>query len=612
MCGIAGIYSNSSLNKSEHEIVKTMLSEMRHRGPDGMGLWSDNNVALGHALLAIIGVGSGKQPMSNEDNSIWVTFNGEIYNYKQLKTSLKKKGHIFKTHTDTEVLVHLYEEYAEDLVHHLNGMFAFAIWDSKNKKLVLARDRLGVKPLFISKYKDGFIFGSELKALKASGVDIGDVDPLAIFNYLRFKHVGSNRSIYNKVFKVPPGNIISIKDKKFRIKQYWAPVPKNDAYISKERVRDLIIDATNIRLRSDVPLSISLSGGLDSSIVLYEAVQSCGYNGEAFSIKYPGMIEDESSIAKNFANEMGIKHNIISFDHLDTNLIPKLVDIMDEPFGDYSAYPSYMLFKEQSKFSTVVLTGDGGDEAFGGYSRYLRSMNYKNYLFFMNHIKKLIPNFINTFLPRKLNIIQEMQSINQADFYREILAINSKKEIYNMCNDSFIDNLDHCFKSECLDSNSQFKNIPNVESLIDYLEYLPGDVLAKVDLTSMHSSIEARSPLLDYRIAEFGISMSPTRRIKKNVTKAPLREIYQNLLPEYIINGKKRGFTVPISYWQTPEFNNYAKQVLLDNSIICSMVIKREKLEQYFKNSSNENSINPRHIWNFVMLENWFQNNKMH
>ena len=606
MCGIAGIYNSSNSDNSQIDLVKEMLQKMKHRGPDGDGIWSDKKVVLGHALLAIIGVGTGQQPLSNTRGSVWVTFNGEIYNHKELRTSLEKKGHIFRTKTDTEVLVYLYEEYGTDLVHHLNGMFSFAIWDAAKEKLMLARDRLGVKPLFLARSGNKIFFASELKALKATGVDLGDIDPQAIMNYLRFKHVGAKRSIYKNVIKLPPSHIAVIHKNELKLEQYWTPRPTYSKNISNDSIRSLIRDATRIRLESEVPLSISLSGGLDSSIVLYEAVMGADYKGETFSVRYPGMPEDESSIAALFAKDMGVNHNIIDFIGLDFDFLPKLVEIMDEPFGDYSAYPSFMLFKEQSKFSTVVLTGDGGDEAFGGYLRYSRSSKYRKFLPFITLYNKLFPSALNKYMPRKLSFLKE-DSVNEVTgLYNEILAMEPKSAFIRMLKPSFKEQLSNN-KTECnFRENTLDLNFENLESILDYQEYLPGDVLAKVDLTSMRSSVEARSPFLDYRLAELGLSLKPCRRATNKQTKIALRDAYHDRLPSYILEGKKRGFTVPDSYWINKKFKDFSHQLLLDNSILCSTIFKKAALEKYlFSDSKAKGS-----LWSLVMLELWLSLDK--
>lgn len=610
MCGIAGIYYHGGVDDSDVNQVKNMLKKIHHRGPDGQGLWSDDQVVLGHALLAIIGVGTGYQPMSNETNTIWVTFNGEIYNHRELRISLEKKGHIFKTKTDTEVLVHLYEEYGEALVHQLNGMFAFGIWDQEEKKLVLCRDRLGVKPIFVAKNGNKFFFASELKALKISDASLGNFDPQAILNYLRFKHVGADRSIYSDVLKVPPAHIVTIKKDKLECKRYWTPCSRKNITEDHRYIRESIRDATKIRLRSDVPLSISLSGGLDSSIVLYEAVTGCAYKGETFSIGYPNQSEDESSTAMRFSHEMGIKNNIIEFVDINTDFLPDLASIMDEPFGDYSAYPSYLLFREMSKFSTVVLTGDGGDEAFGGYMRYARSIKYNQYLKFISILRKVLPTISFKLFPKNLQTVLKINPLNASSLYSEILAIDSQSSLMKMFQIEFLEYLD-CYQSKYAQSNASIDNtLLNLESTLDYLEYLPGDVLAKVDMTSMHSSVEARSPLLDYRIAELGLSIHPSRRVRKNQTKILLRDAYKGLLPDYIIAGSKKGFGLPSSYMNTDNFKNYARQLLLDNSQICNQIFFKDALENYISTAFKGNQLNLKHIWNLVMLENWFILNK--
>lgn len=610
MCGIAGIYTSLTTSPKELNLVQQMLEVTKHRGPDNQGLWSDDQVVLGHNLLSIIGVGTGRQPMSNINKDIWITFNGEIYNYKEIRESLKIKGYFFRTETDTEVLIYLYQEYGLDLVNYINGMFAFVIWDSKKKELIMFRDRLGVKPLFILRNKKQIIFASEIKAFKNLNIDLGGINPQAIINYLRFKHVGSRTSIFKSIIKVPPAHIVIIKKEEIKMKKYWNPISNKTQKYDPNQIRGLLRDATKLRLQSDVPLSISLSGGIDSSIVAYEAIKGNGYQGDVFSIKYPGKNEDESQIASRFASELGVRQNIIDFPEIDTNLLVDLVEVMDEPFSDYSFYPSFLLFSEQSKFSTVVLTGDGGDEAFGGYSRYSRFKKLSNYLKFISVARNLIPEFLHKNFPSKIKFLLTATTLDKRYLYTEILSMERKDNLENIFKSDFLMNLMKSYNS----SDDPFKGVPdntnNLESVMDYLNYLPGDVLAKVDLTSMHSSVEARSPFLDFRVAELGLSLQDVNRFSKGKTKIALRNAYKDRLPDYILNAKKKGFTVPYSYFTNPKFIEFGKQLLLDNPIICDQIFSQEKFEKYLFKKKKFTKLNAVQFWNFVMLELWFKANK--
>lgn len=610
MCGIAGIYSPSNVSSREIGLVQQMLDATKHRGPDNQGLWSDDKVVLGHNLLSIIGVGTGRQPMSNRAKDVWVTFNGEIYNYRELKQSLKNKGYVFQTETDTEVLIYLYQEFGLDLIDHINGMFAFAIWDIKKQELIMFRDRLGVKPLFILRSKEQIFFASEIKAFKNLNIDLGGLDPEAIMNYLRFKHVGSKRSIFKSIIKIPPAHIVIIKKDEIKMNKYWQPISNKIQRYESHKIRSLIKDATRLRLRSDVPLSISLSGGLDSSIVAYEAVKGNGFKGEVFSIKYPKKDEDESQISSRFASELGIRLNIIDFPEIDINLLPRLVEVMDEPFSDYSIYPSFLLFKEQSKFSTVVLTGDGGDEAFGGYLRYSRFKKLSNYLTLISLARKIIPKPLSKKFPSKIRSLLEAYSLDKRFLYTEVLSMERRENLEDIFQKDFLENLLKTSNSY----NVDFEEVPdssnNLGSILDYLSYLPGDVLSKVDLTSMHSSVEARSPFLDYRVAELGLSLHESNRFSNKMTKIALRNAYKNKLPDYILNSKKRGFTVPKSYWTSPKFIEFGRQLLLDKPIICDQIFSRKRIEKYLFMNKKSKKFNSIQIWNLVMLELWFKSNK--
>lgn len=608
MCGVAGIYHRGGTSLEDVTSVRSMLETIEHRGPDGSGIVEKGAVVFGHRLLAITGVGTGDQPLCNEDGTVWVSFNGEIYNHRSLRRSLEKKGHYFQTETDTEVLVHLYEEYKDDLVHHLNGMFAFVIWDTVNTRLIMARDRLGVKPLFYASFGDRVVFGSELKAVRSMLGGRLSINEDAILNYLQFKHVGAHRCIYSEINKVPPGYVVKIDEKGLDARRYWTPVPRNLTGDYSALIRETVADATKIRLRSDVPLSISLSGGIDSSIVLYEAAVNCGYTGETFSIRYPEAHEDESGVASRFAESLGIRNTKIDFVDIDVEFLPSLVRMLDEPFGDYSAYPTYFLFREQKKFSTVVLTGDGGDEAFGGYQRYIRSRRLNSLLGLSSFLAKS-PNAFLKYLPRQVQKLQPIKNLNAISLYQEVLATIGTSDILQILQKEYVGH----FAKLILSKNDQAhapRVCKNYEALMDYHQYLPGDVLSKVDMMSMASSVEARSPFLDFRIAELGLSLPVKKNFGTSGTKLSLKNAYQGLIPSYILEGKKRGFTVPQTYWQTRSFENYCNDMLLGVSNICEHILDRRQLEIFLQNAFDDKTRNLRQVWNLLMLELWLQNHR--
>lgn len=608
MCGIAGIYAPRGTEITDKECVLSMVTEQRHRGPDHIGIHVAEKFVFGHALLSIIGVGSGRQPIANEDEAIWITFNGEIYNFRELRSNLIKKGHQFKTKTDTEVIVHLYEDYGIDFVHHLDGMFAFALWDARKEQLILVRDRLGVKPLYWFQEAGRVYFASEMKALIRHTTVSFDVNPVAIDHYLAFKCVGPSRSVLKSVHKLAPGCLAVFNASGSRVETYWAPVPRNQPMDPMEEIPRLVSEATKRRLISEVPLSVSLSGGIDSSIVLYEVTQTLGETTTAFSIRYPGAAEDESEIARRYAKQLGINHHIVDFPGLDLDQLPRLAEVTDEPLGDYSAYPSRMLFEAHREKSTVVLTGDGGDEAFGGYKRYLLS----DKLALASRSRAFLVPLLQAFgvgrheMTTAAKLYRTMRK-SRTERYEAVLSNMTPAQRAELMSDDLNSELEDLEARFYMSLNVEDGTIENSESLLDYMLYLPGVVLEKVDRCSMANSVEVRSPFLDYRIVEYGLSLPKSKRFGRGGTKIALREAYRGKIPDEILDGKKRGFTVPLDYWGNQPFRDFTYDVLLSSESRNRGIFAMPALQKMLDASFANKGFNSRHIWNVLMLELWFQ-----
>ncbi len=600
MCGIAGVINNNQITDEDINTVRNAIMSIRHRGPDYCSVVERKNACIGHTLLSIIDVGNGQQPITNENKRIWLSYNGEVYNYIELRKLLESRGRQFQTNTDTEVVLFMYEEFGEEFVHHLNGMFSIAVWDEINERLLLVRDRLGVKPLYYLHQRSRLFFASELKAISGQDSFIKKFDLSALGNYLSFKYLGNTQTMFEGVHKLRPGHYAIFQNDKLTVKRYWAPIPRNVRGDPNLIIPNLLSDATAIRLRSDVPLSVSLSGGIDSSVVLYEAVQSSAKKVTAFSVRYPGHSQDESIIASNFARSLGVDHHIVDFPKLDTNNIAKLAMVMDEPCGDYSAYPSYELFKAQKNFSTVVLGGDGGDEAFGGYKRYSLFNRISQFNKYCKAIKHLNVFPFSGLLTQRMARAIEYLGLNATERYYKILSSMDRIEQQFLLGKNI--NLPNVIDLGWNDK--EFERMSRLPSLYDYEMYLPG-VLMKVDRTSMAHSVEVRSPFLDYRVVEYGISLHQKKCYNGSSTKLSLREAYRNKLPNEILDGKKRGFTVPPDYWDNQDFRDYANDILSakplkDRGIFCTKAVS--KLLDDWNKGENKKS---RSIWTILMFELW-------
>jgi asparagine synthase (glutamine-hydrolysing) len=606
MCGIAGIFSiDGNFHNAENK-VQRMLYSMIHRGPDDKGVLVDKNVCLGHRRLSIIGLEGGRQPLSNEDGSVWVTFNGEIYNYQDIRKDLIKKGHTFKTNTDTEVLVHLYEEYGMDFVPKLNGMFAFAIWDSNNGILSIARDRLGVKPLYYAWINNTFYFASELKALwVVMDADL-DINLNALYNYMSYKYTPVSDSIFTQIKKLTPGCYMRCQSKRNEPVEYWHP---GSVQKENENIQNVLYNATKIRLMSEVPLAASLSGGIDSG-VLIRNMQLAGVDPiHAFTARFSGSSVDESELASETARKFNCKHKIVDICATDVSILEDIAWYLDEPFSDYSALPTYLISKEQKKIATVILSGDGGDEAFGGYDRY-RIMKYLS-LLSKSQLSKLIK--IPLRLTNKYHMFQKIQKVMSTSLelpgsqYDKLVGTfdkQQKKEIFSKdvlaeINASSISPIEEIF----LDSPTGV----DPYSYIDYRSYLPGDVLHKVDRMSMAASVEVRSPFLDYNVVEFGLSLNSRDRYNFSKGKVSLRSSYKDILPNNVVKGKKKGFSAPLDQWLSGDFSSYVQDTLRSgkarNRGYFNYDIVNNMLDDMYKNKTYD----LKRIWSLLMLEIWHQ-----
>lgn len=570
MCGFIGIAGNK-INVSDAKFTAA-LDNIYHRGPDQSSIDKGKYWMLGFRRLSIIDLSiNGSQPMNDQSNSISLVFNGEIYNYKELRLKLKNAGYIFKSETDTEVLLNLYKHCKGDIQEVLrvcNGFFSFAILDKNNKKIIFARDRLGVKPLHYYIDNENIIFGSEIKAIKPLINNNLEISNNAISAYLRLGFIPPWETAYDKLNTLQAGHWAewNINEKKLKIERYWAPEANiNENYYSdsewKEVLKETLIDATKIRLNADVPVGIFLSGGIDSSLIAACASKEFGTEIKAHTVKFPSWSNDESKLSKLTADKLGVDLQVHCADDITLKDIRNTISHFDQPFSDPSAISTSLVCEKAKLDATVILTGDGGDEMFAGYREYPRLSNYSVINAVPDHILKLFSNLSQFSNKSKIGRILRRLSLDKKNraYWTHIYPFDSELD------DILIGDLKKVFefkpaKIESIISTSLIEGNLRKAQIADISCYMVNNVLRKIDKISMMHSLEIRSPFLDYRIVNLGLSMPSRLKILNNTTKKILRDIGTEWLPSKILNAPKKGFGIPL------------EKYLFKNGKICSEV----------------------------------------
>ena len=645
MCGICG---EIDFNKGVRvEPVRRMCKALTHRGPDDEGMVfikgdqyvegkdssgfpPDGNgfeVAMGHRRLSIIDLSAAAhQPMCNEDGRIWIVFNGEIYNFQETREKLDKKGHSFKSKSDTEVILHAYEEWGVECLNHFRGMFAFAIWDSNLQQLFMARDRLGKKPLVYFQQNSHFAFASEIKALlQVPGIE-RDVNICALHHYLTYQYVPSPETIFERIKKLPPAHyLIYDRTGNLRIERYWrlnfdsSHQSHTNLQELEDRIRTELEESVKLRLISDVPLGAFLSGGVDSSLVVGIMAKLSGNPVKTFSIGFEEKEFDELSYARIVSERFSTEHHefIVKPDAIE--ILPKLVWHYNEPFSDSSAIPTYYVANLTKDFVKVVLTGDAGDENFAGYPRYLRSKLVAYFSKIPEKLRKdLLPNFIRAFstfhwrekrLNRLADFIESLSSGNAKNYAEQIKIFNAKEkeDIYT---EDFrkkvekIDPLDFLLKKF---EESGTEDLLEQLLYVDINSYLPEDLLVKMDIATMANSLEARVPFLDHKFVELVAGIPPHLKLKGTKSKFILKTAFKDLLPEAIFKRKKMGFGVPVSRWFRKELKDYIYEILLDPKTLNRGYFKRETIERLLNDHITLRYDHSIRIWALLVLEIWFR-----
>ncbi|MBI5144005.1 MAG: asparagine synthase (glutamine-hydrolyzing) [Candidatus Omnitrophica bacterium] len=625
MCGICGYIHLDKSKKPQESILKGMMDTLVHRGPDDEGAYLSANVALGHRRLSIIDLETGHQPMTNEDGTVVIVYNGEVYNFKELKDILLKRGHLFKTRSDTEVVVHAYEEYGEDCVKLFNGMFAFAIWDAKNEKLFLARDRFGKKPLYYAIFDNQFIFGSELKAILKHPSVRKEIDLNALSKYLAYEYIPSPYSIFKNIRKLEPGSRLTLENGSYRVGRYWdlgfSHPDKFDLIESESKLTALLKESVKRRLISDVPLGVFLSGGVDSSSVVSMMAELMDPKEiKTFSIGFKERSYNELSDARRVADYFGTDHHEEILNPTTMlEIFPTILDVLDEPFADSSIIPTYLVSKFTRKYVKVALGGDGGDELFLGYPSFLAHV-LDNYTNMIPNILRKIPLKILTraFSPsykymslqfkgaRFLKGLYFPESIRHQAWIGSLIPQEQKK--------LFLSNLKINYDPlNVYDiTDKLYEKVSKADSLDRALylyvkTYMTDDILTKVDRASMANSLEVRAPFLDAEFAEFATSIPSSFKLKNLKTKWILKDSLKNKLPKETLTKRKQGFAVPIGKWLKEDlkhllFEAFDRRKIEREGLFNYNYIK-ELLDQYLQNKNDTR----KEIWDLFMFEMWYE-----
>jgi asparagine synthase (glutamine-hydrolysing) len=616
MCGITGkIYFDKERTVSLEEL-KVMTNVIQHRGPDDEGHLLLGNVGLGFRRLSIIDLKAGHQPLSDNSERYWITFNGEIYNFQELREMLQKKGYFFRTSSDTEVIVNLYAEYKEKCLDYLRGMFAFVIWDKIENELFGARDRFGIKPFYYYIDNDKFIWASELKSISVAQNIKKDINLSSLDYYFAYGYTPRNQSIFTQIEKLKPGHYFSFnpaKNSKLKIRPYWEIKFEPDYSKSeedwKELLYDTLSDSVKMRMISDVPLGAFLSGGIDSSTVVALMSLNSESRIKTFSIGFKEEKYNELQYARQLAEKYNTDHHEYIVEPESIDLIPKLVKAYDEPFADSSAIPTYYVSKLTREHVTVALSGDGGDELFAGYDSYAKMTSLSKNLFnaqtLFSGINKMIPDHmygkgLSYYLSKDKHNIGAFFSFWK-DYERKKII---KPEIRGRFNPKFAETI----KLEML-QNMKGDFLSKMQQL-DMQTYMVDDILTKVDRASMLNSLEVRVPLLDHKFAELSFKIPSELKMKGNLKKYLLKETFKSILPEDIISHKKQGFSMPLNNWFKGDLKDYSYDVLLNSKHLYDYLDKKKVHKMLDNNSVGMRDYSSK-IWSLIFLNEWLNQNKV-
>jgi asparagine synthase (glutamine-hydrolysing) len=618
MCGICGVFEFERREPLPQQQIRRMNQTIVHRGPDDEGFYSGDGISFGFRRLSIIDVAGGHQPIPNEDGSLWVMLNGEIYNYPELRRELESRGHKFSTRSDTETIVHLYEEQGEECFKQLRGMFAVALWDAKKRVLLLARDRVGKKPLFYAADSRRIVFGSELKALLAAGDLDRTIDPQALSDYFSFGYVPAPKTIYRSVRKLQPGHYLVVSSREIREVNYWnfdfSRVAEHSEEEWCEILRHELCEATRVRMMSEVPLGAFLSGGVDSSAVVGNMSRLLQRPVTTCSIGFNDREYDESGYAREVASFFKTEHHeeIVTPDALD--IVDKLVWHYDEPFADSSAVPTYYVSKIARRHVTVALGGDGGDETFAGYRRYYFDQ-------MENRLRRYVPSPIRkgvfgplgsaypalAWAPRIFRAKATFESLSRSPLagYFNSVSIFRPADKQKLFSQDFAQLLAGYDSLSVLQHHYDRAGTDDHLSRIQYVDiktYLPDDILAKVDRASMAVSLEVRAPLLDQQLMERAATIPSFLKLKGRTGKYIFKKAIESQVPRDVLERRKQGFAVPLNRWFREELREVTREVLFGSD---DGILNRKILNKIWNQHQNGTYDRSSHLWALLMYRKW-------
>ena len=623
MCGIAGYISPRVTDGAR--VLQKMNEVMVHRGPDDSGIHLDGPLGLAMRRLSIIDLPGGAQPIWNEDQTIAIVFNGEIYNFRELREELLKKGHRFSSRSDTEVIVHLYEEEGTDCVKRLNGMFAFALYDKNQNQLFLARDRMGEKPLHYYFHAGDFVFASEIKSILEFPEMEADLYLEALHAYLTYEYVPSPSTIYRNIYKLDPGHSLIFKEGRLTIQPYWKPAfaARRRKFSTQDAVRELkdrLFRSVRSRMISDVPLGAFLSGGIDSSLVTALLAQCSPHRVQTFNIAFDDPSFDESRYSEEVARHLGVNHHVEKITpQTMLHILPQIIEILDEPFADASMIPTFLLSKFTRRHVTVALSGDGGDELFAGYPTYQAHRLARFFPRWFHRSAKTLAHFLPVsdnnlsfdFKARRFaaGLGHETPVRNQiwlGSFGPDQKEGLFRPEVWQTLKekDEFSPVREHW---QGCDSEEELDRLCH----LDLKFYLQGDILFKVDRMSMANSLEVRAPYLDHELVEFVCSLAPDLKLKGLTTKYILKEAARGLLPEKIIRRPKKGFGIPIAKWIKSDLKELFRDTLSKDRMAEGGLFNPDYVERLLAEHLSNFRDHRKLLWTLFIFETWRQKSRV-
>ena len=619
MCGIAGVV-NSEPEWVEADTIHRMCQSIVHRGPDDEGTYVKDGAGLGVRRLSVIDIAGGHQPVFNEDKTICIVYNGEIYNFPELRRELESRGHRFLTHGDTEVIVHLYEEMGRDCVKRLRGMFAFAVYDTRNRCLLLARDRLGIKPLHYAFAGGRLLFGSEIKSILAVAPELATIDQQALWRYMYFGYIPDPDTAFLPIKKLPPGHVLEFERGKVSIHKYW-DLPEYSTYQPRgeeeclQELEQRLAEAVRIRLIADVPLGALLSGGTDSSTIVALMARASSRPVKTFSIGFRHADFNEAPYARLVAERFGTEHRELILEPDVAETLQSLTHSLEEPFGDSSILPTYYISRLARQQVTVALSGDGGDEAFGGYERYQVHLQRRTFdwipewtgRFYRDHVHRKLP----TSVPGR-NLAYSV-SLPWSERYIEGISLKPFDREMALLSDDFrsaaLGDVDPLSAMRRYLDQALARDPLSRVLYLDSKTYLPGDILTKVDRMSMLTSLEVRVPILDHLFLEWVTGLPPEWKMRGKKQKYILTKLAERVgVPKEVLNRPKQGFTLPLGHWMRNELKDLIMSVLMDSSTRQRGYFNAQGVQRLLDEHFQARRDHSARIWRFLMFELWQRN----